>query len=678
MSRARKNPIAERPLNFEEIEPEDNRPAVGEWYEIDWTENISADYYDPISTALAKVKTNQKPDLYHIEYAFRNASNADGPVLNSTSPNKYGYRTVTRRMLVCVTDVGSNYATVQSLSGSSQRVHLDNFHMLCIRVTDPAARISQGISYWQSVMHNATSRIQQVMRDIGLEGRELAPSTQTLAVSIGNQSGDAYKKKLAAAREELPVHYKVLEEAGRHLGKWMAASTLPLQGQSKALLLQMAAIDRRVLAVDLYAGLSEEAICVREGEPAAYAEPVFVMQRMAFMDEECIAFYKAGGMEFADIRAFDRWVAGDEHFVRLFPHPRTVVAFRVRRHNKEREGYNLWEHIRLEIDDKLTYLYVRNGEQLHRIGTAMEFKEALFPDREHSRFTLGDKLWASKDGVIITDAERKQMIRDEKRIRKTAKNAKNADTATSHKLEWEARALVDRLRDFTVFNDSNVLFDDLQRAVAKQVEEHNRLAVLLQGLFDRSAILHPHPPVQLWNADSFARSVRLVYDLDRALVSGPAPDFEAYRVKLNESITRASYVIGAYDAWAAHETEKWEERYGYRSRDWEKWRPSSDNPGPPKIALVHEHKPRICHSVFCWTRQRLHKPKRRRLSSSDEINCWITVPDNELFNVSAYKPGDFRQFYADPRTRAEYLKWAKYLLAAEDWYAKRGKPQTRD
>lgn len=37
--------------------------------------------------------------------------------------------------------------------------------------------------------------------------------------------------------------------------------------------------------------------------------------------------------------------------------------------------------------------------------------------------------------------------------------------------------------------------------------------------------------------------------------------------------------------------------------------------------------------------------------------------------MSAYTPGDFHLFYDDPRTRADYLKWAPYLLAAEDFHA---------
>jgi len=40
---------------------------------------------------------------------------------------------------------------------------------------------------------------------------------------------------------------------------------------------------------------------------------------------------------------------------------------------------------------------------------------------------------------------------------------------------------------------------------------------------------------------------------------------------------------------------------------------------------------------------------------------------SSLLNVDAYVPGDYRQFYLDPRTRQQYLQWAPLLLAAEDF-----------
>lgn len=45
----------------------------------------------------------------------------------------------------------------------------------------------------------------------------------------------------------------------------------------------------------------------------------------------------------------------------------------------------------------------------------------------------------------------------------------------------------------------------------------------------------------------------------------------------------------------------------------------------------------------------------------------ISVPLEKLFNVSAYQQGDFKRFFADPRTREKYLEWAPLLLSAEDY-----------
>jgi hypothetical protein len=57
-------------------------------------------------------------------------------------------------------------------------------------------------------------------------------------------------------------------------------------------------------------------------------------------------------------------------------------------------------------------------------------------------------------------------------------------------------------------------------------------------------------------------------------------------------------------------------------------------------------------------------------SSADrKIGCKLTIKAEKVLNVSAYKPGDFHQFFDDPRTRQDYLKWAWLLLEAEEYHA---------
>ncbi len=58
-----------------------------------------------------------------------------------------------------------------------------------------------------------------------------------------------------------------------------------------------------------------------------------------------------------------------------------------------------------------------------------------------------------------------------------------------------------------------------------------------------------------------------------------------------------------------------------------------------------------------------------RDQSNIPVHIWCST--KKLFNVDAYKRGDFKQFYLDPRTRVDYLKWAPFLLAAEDFKRKK-------
>lgn len=621
--------LKKRALEAEEIEHEEKLPEVGQWFESEWSEDVWQD--------------DEKGPTLCGEF-----SDCDGPVIKTEPDPECEHRIlVTRRVLVCVTHVGSNYAEISTVGGDKHRIHLDNFYEECTPVADPDARIAAGVAYWQREMAEASKTVAALMGEIGLGGRQLAPATQALAVSLGSKATDEYKGQLARVKETLPELYERMNLAGKEMGRWMAARAIPLRAQCDGLKEYVASIDRRLLAVDLYAGLSEDAEMVRKGDPAAYAEQVHVFQGLHFMDEEAIAHYKAGGIIFDSIDAFDAWMSSSEHFERLFPFPRCVVAFRVRRHEHAYEGTTPFVRMFLQARDEATFLYVRNGEQLWRLSTAMKFGSHLYPDREHSKFAMGDELWCTPKGDVITLGELEEM------------RAREASRPPREWAPWDRTTS----EDYAPFDSSNVYYDDVSRKIAHEIEEHNRAAVLLQGLFDRSAVLHPHPPVKMWDHKSFSQWVRLVYEADRAVTAGPAPDFAAYAARLRESITQGSWVIGQRDVWDKAEAER--VRKGGR-RQWQ-----SDNPGPKYIDQVVSFKKG--KATFQWRR----KSQRRegvgygyyKRYEDKYIDDSISVDVELLFNVSAYKPGDFRRFFEDPRTRAQYMKWAKYLLYAEEFHA---------
>ncbi|OPZ37794.1 MAG: hypothetical protein BWY99_01798 [Synergistetes bacterium ADurb.BinA166] len=211
-------------------------------------------------------------------------------------------------------------------------------------------------------------------------------------------------------------------------------------------------------------------------------------------------------------------------------------------------------------------------------------------------------------------------------------------------------------------------YDDITKHIGEEIKKHNRIALILQGLLDRSAVFHPHPPWQIWTPAGFAQALDLVYDDSRALPSGPPPDFEAFRARLNSSIKPGTVTIGQQRAWLLHEGKKESDR---RDRDYrhrgENYRPTTHqpygNPGPGDLARV-ESCPKSGRCTFSWTRE-----LQSRHRSGEESRVSFTCGSSRLLNADAYEPGDFRQFFEDPRTRVDYLKWAPLLLEAEEYKA---------
>lgn len=612
-----------------------------------------------------------------------------------------------QRWLGCVTHVGSNYAELTGVRPAfERRVHFDVFETVCVFEPNAEAIIARNIERHRGNAHRLMNQVKELTASLGV-GQNALPAhvggeTAALAVRSGTPIKE-YETALAKAKNEtLPALFKKIREENEAMGDWMQAQLEPLKAQAAALEPAIERIKDRIFNVQLYAGLTEQVVLVRDGEPAPYDAPVHLLQRRAYMDEECLARYRTGGMEFNDLPEFDAWMAEPENCDRLLPHQRCVLAMQVRRYTKDRSDVSMRDFIRFLFDktaetDKYTYLYIRNGAQVYRLRTSIEFGEQLFPDVERAALEVGHvyaKFFGSRVEKILTEGHFQELRREfeaEKRehekLRAAWKVAKAAWTEQVNALKaqgltpdtvprgtWPSQPYEPwfhhsfERRDYVKWTPDSVHYDDIAAFVAKQIDQHNRMVLVLQGLFDRSPVFHPHPPVKLWEPASFQQALVLVYDDSRALTPGAAPDFEAYRSRLNATLDVGCVTVGQEDAWERREAERENERQArdYRIRnksDYTRYRPYGD-PGPGTLARVVSLSKK--GATFRWFRER----KRYDRWSDTNLPSVITVPRGELLNVSAYTPGDFRQFFDDPRTRADYLKWAPLLLEAEEWHAK--------
>lgn len=605
--------------------------------------------------------------------------------------------------LCCVSEIGSNY--IEFVGPKSERSGQAVFRVHNIEFWARVKLIPEDVA--QAMINRETQRFQQesasllgeiknltaalgISKPTGIGHAASQDSDSTGLVVINSQSSiDEYQLSLQTAKKDLlPAMYEDLKKANQHLMKWLSASSLSTLCQITDMQDHIKTINDRLFSLTLYAGLCENLVKVRDGEPAAFGEKLHVMQRRCYMDEECLVNYKAGGMSFKHINQFDQWLSEDENFKRILPHDRCVVAFRVRRTDANRpwDGSMLGAFINIQLAeaDKKTFLYFRNGEQLWRLETEIEFGELIFPDS-----TVFDpsepmvfKMFGSKVDKFISKREYEQLKAD--RARKEAENAQwvndNPYEVWKESAKSNSRSSYEWAKPHTFFacdlgqwqelTSESVYFDDAMAKIQEEFKRYNRIATVLQGVFDRSEALHPHAPAQLWTAQGFSQMIELVYDGTKAIAHGEKPDIEAYIRGCNESMGVGSVVIGQLDYWLRVEAKKemkrrqndWRLSESERYRDLTHYQPFG-NPGPKEVDVVENFKSKSKAVIFKWKKDSARYPYR-------PIECSVTVPVNNLFNISAYKPGDFKPFFQDHRTRQEYLKWAPFLLAAEDWHAK--------
>jgi hypothetical protein len=651
---------------------------------------LSADEPDPRIDVEPGTSTLALGEWYWVKEIVR----WDGEWSDDGVPRKKGDEV---EWLGCVMHIGTNYIELHSPhrkdGHSTIRVHMDNYWTKLRNEPDADAVIARNVRQYQGEANRLMQEVKDIARRLGLTQTRLSGPQDVqeghgtaLATLSGQDDIGTYKNALVEAKETtLPELYKQIETAHKHLATWMTAPTMPMRALMEPLKDKIEEIDGRIFNVTLYAGLTEDVAMCADGDPAPMGEKLRIMQRRLYMDEECLLNYEAGGMEFNNIGEYDEWLSRPENRDRILPFPRCIVAMRVRRNDKERENFGniklAFENIEKQNADKFTFLYIRNGDRVYRMNCDLDFDEMIFPDPQEfqpNELMMVNRSFGRIEKMVpLSRFEFWKAEYAEKKKLQKAWNAKNKDDEFHNPHGWhDVNYYIDgherfRESDWEPFDQSSVYYDDTVKNVADSIRKYNRIAIIVQGLFDRSDVLHPHPPVQTWTPGGFAASIELIYDSTNVLYASEKPDFEAYRRRLNASLQDGSMVVGQDDFWTRREAEKEcaRLRNDYRNRsDWRptRFRPYGD-PGPGLVTPIYNFQPKARKASFHWHKERQGWPPPR--GKEDFVVKTLTVPADELLNVSAYTPGDYKQFFRDPRTRAEYLQWAPLLLAAEDYHA---------
>jgi len=540
--------------------------------------------------------------------------------------------------LMCVNKIGSNYVGFTKPlkhGNSSDRIHFDQFFARCHRENN-----------WKDVLQKQMDSIQKQIKEktqeLIDEGKKLylipdntrkQESNEEMLPMRITQAPEKYKKDLVKMQKDMPKISKELEELAEDYAVTAKQIALPDLVRLECVKESLEIVKDRIFTIELYCGLQEKVYQIQAGEPADTNEKIAIRQQLLFMDEETLFDYECGGMNFENVDKFDAWVIKPENLNRILPEKKGVVAFRIRRKDKDygeaRCLSDAWNQFNWKCADKQTYLLIRNGENVYRIWSELDFSPRLIPKRDE----IGEEQYKKRDKWFEEKEELEELI-----------------------------------------NQDSVEFDDCTKKLQELLKKYNRVVIMIQGLLDRSKVFSPHPIINLAHPGKLDEWVNLIRDEEDGLPMNKIT-WEAYRDQLNKSLRVGKYVYISLPSVDKYREYYDEEKKMKRKRPRHGWVSNV----MPKILRVDAIKKDGSEVKVSWPAGKClgkwvdnpNKPGYMMWNIKTERLLHEWVPTHYCLNVTDYVLGDYKMFLCDRSLQGQYLKWARYLLSAEDWQRNR-------
>ena len=271
-------------------------------------------------------------------------------------------------VLVCADRFESNLVVLRS-NACEYRVLTKNMDSVLKDVDDLDAlmMVEEALASKRVVIVQLQQQMKTLIQSLTPDKSNVSSSTDVMI---------ATKDALVAKTTELKnVHSKQMDKIGEeiksnvsHLSIIARYITLPASVNMNQIAEGREIIDEKIHDISIYGGLYEEENILSEGYSARDEQPIHIYQDLKFMDVECVDFYIKGGIDYRNIGKFDKWLAEPKNRNRVLPHPKSIVAIKNRKYKKGSGWSN---------DPNETYLYMRNGDNIKRLKTAVDIKDTL-------------------------------------------------------------------------------------------------------------------------------------------------------------------------------------------------------------------------------------------------------------------------------------------------------------
>ncbi len=327
-----------------------------------------------------------------------------------------------------------------------------------------------------------------------------------VALTGSPENAAEVKTRLAGAHKQIALARKnaldaqtaareLIEQKKRELEQMMRDASALLEPLQK----QMDRLQDGIGAVNLYLGRDEEIFPVREGQRAPADEVVLVRQTTLHMDEETAFLAGDGGMDYRNIGDFIEWLQADQANVnQIIPEVKGVVALQPRSTWKDYTGDAAID-ARINQANFETFWLIRNGENLWLTSAP---------------FTVGKH--AVPKPNVFTDM------------------------------------FIERIGGITrPMQPGSTAWLKAEDAADKLTRHYMKVALLLQGLVDRTKVFHPLPESGLSFIDQAAYDrgvVRIITDDENVLTTGRQP-FNDWLRDRTSNLDTGMRVVGVFSGY---------------------------------------------------------------------------------------------------------------------------------
>ncbi len=528
------------------------------------------------------------------------------------------------RELFCVDEIGSNFVGfIKNIHRGSTgcRLLFDEFEKKCTREKNWKAYLTNKINQIQSRIKEKTNLLVREGQKLSL----IAEKTQSdrnayegsLLPVVATLNPEKHKKDLVEFRDErMPAIKEEIAELSKDYATTSKDLAMPDLVRLQEIKKSLEVIEDRIFTIELYCGLQETVHQIASGDPAPAETPITIRQQLLFMDEETLFDYNSGGMDFKKPEDFDKWIVNPKNLNRILPEQKGIVAFRVRRHKKDYGSTSsllaTWIQLHKNQYNMETYLLIRNGENVYRIASAINFTPRLVPFRDE----IGEKQFEHHVSYNEDD------------------------------------------EDPEIIKPDDVRYDKHVAKVEALIKKYNRIFIFIQGLLDRSTVFHPHPNIKLNKPGHMDLWVGCIRDEEIGLPNKTVT-WEEYRDQINKTVRRGNLV---WSSWVSDKLGYYNRRNeGTVYNQWE--HEIANRPKVCKITAIRRDRSEV---RITWEAEYYNYDWRSATSGDQVRNRHYWVPMKEVFNITGYNLGDYKMFLCDRSLRGEYLEWAPALLTAED------------